>query len=206
MTNEVGATRSLKSATPSDTAAMSRPESPVVSDPMAARPYMPGYGILGPTEGSGLLSWSWAEERLVASHDYWVATVWPDGRPHSMPVWGIWRDGSLWFSSSLGSRKIRNLLREPRCTVATDNALEPVVVEGAAAIVTDRDLIQRFLEGLNGKYDTAYQIDFFDPGVNATVRVRPRWIFALTEEDFTGSPTTWTFCQPPSPFPDGQRL
>jgi hypothetical protein len=27
--------------------------------PEAARPYMPGYGILGPTEGQGLLSWSW---------------------------------------------------------------------------------------------------------------------------------------------------
>ena len=46
---------------------------------------MPGYGIVGPDEGRGLLPWSWAEERLIASHDYWVATVWPDGRPHVMP-------------------------------------------------------------------------------------------------------------------------
>ena len=56
-----------------------------MSEPNARRPYMPGYGIVGPGEGRGLLPWSWAEERLIASHDYWVATVWPDGRPHVMP-------------------------------------------------------------------------------------------------------------------------
>jgi hypothetical protein len=43
--------------------------------PVASRPHMPGYGLLGPDQGSGLLPWSWAEERLSASHDYWVATV-----------------------------------------------------------------------------------------------------------------------------------
>src|SRR5690606_27626478 len=32
-------------------------------EPVAERPYMPGYGIVGPDEGSGLLPWSWAVER-----------------------------------------------------------------------------------------------------------------------------------------------
>jgi hypothetical protein len=50
---------------------------------------MPGYGIAGPEEGSGLLHWSWAAERLAAARNYWVATVWPHGRPHVMPVWGM---------------------------------------------------------------------------------------------------------------------
>ena len=26
---------------------------------------MPGYGVVGPEEGSGLLPWSWAQERLA---------------------------------------------------------------------------------------------------------------------------------------------
>ena len=77
--------------------------------PIASRPYMPGYGVEPPDGGMGLLPWSWAEERLIASHEYWLATVRPDGRPHLMPVWGVWSDGSLWFSSSEGSRKARNL-------------------------------------------------------------------------------------------------
>ena len=33
-------------------------------EPNATRPYMPGYGILPATEGTGLLPWSWAVERL----------------------------------------------------------------------------------------------------------------------------------------------
>ena len=52
-----------------------------VSEPEAKRPYMPGYGVGGPDEGTGLLPWSWATERLTSSHDYWVATVRPTAGP-----------------------------------------------------------------------------------------------------------------------------
>ena len=41
--------------------------------PQVSRPYMPGYGIAGPAEGSGLLHWSWAAERLTAARNYWAA-------------------------------------------------------------------------------------------------------------------------------------
>lgn len=163
--------------------------------PDRSRPYMPGYGILGPTEGTGLLPWSWAEERLAASHDYWVATVWPDGRPHVMPVWGIWHEEAVWFSSSVRSRKARNLAAYPRCVVTTDNALEPVVVEGVAEVVTSLEVIAGFLSILNAKYSTSYTPGFLDPAVNASFRVRPSWVFALTEEDFSGSPTRWVFAR-----------
>jgi len=61
-----------------------------MAEPSASRPYMPGYGLLDAAQGAGLLPWSWAVERLQRSHDYWVATVRPDGRPHVMPVWGVW--------------------------------------------------------------------------------------------------------------------
>jgi hypothetical protein len=29
--------------------------------------------------------------------------------------------------------------------------------------------------------------------VNVTFRVDPSWVFSLTEDDFTGSPTSWSF-------------
>ncbi len=161
--------------------------------PTASRPYMPGYGILGPKEGSGLLPWAWAEERLAVAHDYWVASVWPDGRPHVMPVWGTWFDTSLWFSSSRRSRKVRNLRHDPRCVVTTDNAIEPVVIEGVAVVVSDLSVIASFLDASNSKYATGYGIDFLDPAVNSTIRVHPLWVFGLDEGDFTGSPTSWRF-------------
>src|SRR5436190_21807992 len=133
-----------------------------MTEPGAARPYMPGYGILPETEGTGLLSWSWAVERLTASHDYWLATGDAGGDPHVMPVWGVWLDGALWFSSSRQSRKARNLAARPRCTLTTDNALSPVVIEGEAERIIDRNDIARFNDAVNAKYGTDYSVDFYD--------------------------------------------
>jgi PPOX class probable F420-dependent enzyme len=154
---------------------------------------MPGYGIQGPDEGSGLLPWSWAAERLGASRNYWVNTLWPDGRPHAMPVWGVWDGEAFWFSSSLRSRKARNIAADPRCVVTTEDAAEPVVLEGSAAITTDSELITRFIELMNAKYEAGMTVEFLDPAVNATIRVRPRWGFGIAHDDFTGSPTRWEF-------------
>jgi PPOX class probable F420-dependent enzyme len=156
---------------------------------------MPGYGIAGAGDGTGLLPWSWAEEKLRTSRNYWVSTVCPDGRPHSMPVWGVWDAvaASLWFSCSVQSRKARNLAAEPRCVVAIEDATDPVVVDGTAEIVTDRAAIGWFLGAMNQKYETGLPDDFLDPAVNASVRIRPRSAFGLLHEDFTGSPTHWTF-------------
>ena len=155
----------------------------------ASRPYMPGYGLLGPDEGTGLLPWPWAEQRLTSSRNYWVVSVWPDGRPHAMPVWGLWHEGAFWFSSSKGSRKARNLAAEPRCVVTTEDASDPVVMEGSAELVTDPDALATMLALENAKYDTNYTIELLDPDVNAVYRVRPRWAFGLRQDDFTGSPT-----------------
>lgn len=154
---------------------------------------MPGYGILGPEQGSGLLTWEWAEERLIGSHDYWVASIRPDGRPHLMPVWGVWQDRRLWFSSAIGSRKAKNLRAEARCSISTDNAFEPVVVEGRAELVTATAKVQRYLDGINEKYSTSYGMDFMDPSKNVCVSVTPEVVIGLIEADFTGSPTRWVF-------------
>lgn len=156
---------------------------------------MPGYGVVGPGEGSGLLPWAWAVEQLIASHDYWLVTVWPDGRPHAMPVWGVWDDDSLLFSSGGRSRKVKNLLADPRCVVTTEDPTNPVVVEGVAETITDPATLVRTIEAMNTKYASTLTVDFLDPAVNATVRVRPRWAFGLLHDDFTGSPTCWRWAR-----------
>ena len=154
---------------------------------------MPGYGILPADDGTGLLPWSWAEERLIASRNYWVATVWPDGRPHMMPVWGMWHEDEFWFSSSKPSRKARNLSANPRCVVTTEDANNPVVGEGTSRLITSPHELALMLELENAKYSTSYGIDMLDPTLNASFRVRPLWAFGLQAGDFTGSPTRWEF-------------
>lgn len=164
-----------------------------MEEPTADRPDMPGYGIAPAGSGTGLLPWRWAAEKLTASHDYWIVTVRPDGRPHAMPVWGVWDGDSLLFSSGGRSRKVRNLIAEPRCVVAIADTNDPVVVEGTAEIITDPATLARTIDLINLKYSTAYEVDFLDPAVNATVRVRPRAGFGLVQADFSGSPTRWRF-------------
>jgi nitroimidazol reductase NimA-like FMN-containing flavoprotein (pyridoxamine 5'-phosphate oxidase superfamily) len=164
-------------------------------DPIAARPYMPGYGTLPADEGSGLLPWSWAAERLTRSHDFWLATVTPQGVPHLMPVWAVWDRAALWFSSSNGSRKARNLAAQPRCSLATDNPLEPVVVHGRARRVTATEELAAMLAAENAKYETSYGLDMVDPAVNSVFTLLPEWVFALDSSDFAGSPTRFTFAE-----------
>ena len=160
-----------------------------MTEPRATRPYMPGYGI--EPSGEGMLPWSWARLRLRDSHDYWIATVWPDGRPHVMPVWGCWDDAGLWFSSAPGSRKVRNLVERDSVTVATEDPRNPVVVDGVAEVVADHDAVTRFAGALNDKYGTGYPMTFFE--TNALVLVRPRSAFAVADDRFTESPTRWSF-------------
>jgi hypothetical protein len=152
---------------------------------------MPGYGIAAESDGSGLLDWSWARIRLEGSPDYWVATVGPGNRPHVMPVWGVLLDERLMWSTSPTSRKARNLAENPAITVTTSDATHPVVLEGIASLVVDPALIGKFASAMDCKYSTDQGVDFY--AANATFSVRPIRVFGLDTDDFTGSPTRWTF-------------
>jgi PPOX class probable F420-dependent enzyme len=153
---------------------------------------MPDYGLAAETAGSGLLPWSWAVERLERSHDYWVATIHPDGRPNVTPVWGLWDGDALWFSCGPRSRKARNLDRDPRATVTTSDPQEPVILEGTAVREPGRAANEALAERLNAKYGGDGVTADFLLG-NATYRLRPSWAMGMVEADFGGSPTRWTF-------------
>ncbi len=159
---------------------------------------MPDYGISSDAEG--MLDWSWALERMAESRDFWLATVLPDGRPHVTPVWGVWIKDSLWFSCALGSRKARNLALNPACVAATADTRRPVIIDGRAELIRQRDLVVAFRDALKEKHrsewqDDVYTVDFFDAnaGGGGTYRVVPASVFGLAEDEFTTSPTRWLF-------------
>ncbi len=148
---------------------------------------MPGYGEYA-IKGRGLIPWSWAVERLAKAHSYWVSTVRPDGRPHVMPVWGLWQDDSFYFSTGTESRKARNLAANPHCVVHVEPAKEAVIVEGVAEAVTDPALLKRLCDVYNGKYD-------WDAEGWPFYAVRPRVAFCILEntDDDTDCLTRWEF-------------
>lgn len=62
-----------------------------------------------------------------------LATVLPDGAPHSVPVWIGTHGDHIAILTGPGSRKARNLRRDPRVAISlteADNPLRPFVVRG----------------------------------------------------------------------------
>ncbi len=99
--------------------------------PSRDRPQMPdGYGV--PDGRDGLLDWSDVEARLRASPQYWMATTRPDGRPHVVPRWGVWVDGRLWYDGAPTTVHVRNLLRNPACTLHLEDGWRAVIVDGTS--------------------------------------------------------------------------
>ncbi len=67
----------------------------------------------------------------------WLTTLNEDGSAHVTAVGAVWLDGTFWFQTGSGTRKSRNVARDPRCTIALSIRDADVVFEGDAARVTD---------------------------------------------------------------------
>jgi nitroimidazol reductase NimA-like FMN-containing flavoprotein (pyridoxamine 5'-phosphate oxidase superfamily) len=103
----------------------------VETEPRADRPQMPeGYGV--PESAEGLLPWSFARAILDSALLYWVGTTRPDGRPHAVPIWGVWLDDAFWFEGGPDTRRGRNLATNPAIAVHVERGDDVVIVEGNA--------------------------------------------------------------------------
>lgn len=63
-----------------------------------------------------------------------VATVLPDGAPHSVPVWIGTEGDHVAILTGPGSRKARNLRRDPRVALSLtppDDPFRPIMLRGA---------------------------------------------------------------------------
>ncbi|MGH7857123.1 MAG: pyridoxamine 5'-phosphate oxidase family protein, partial [Candidatus Binatia bacterium] len=152
--------------------------------PKVGRPWMPGYGV--PDDESGAMPWSWARERLERCRNYLVATTRPDGRPHVMPVWGLWHDERFCFSTAITSVKSRNLESNPACALSIEDGHESVVVEGMARLTPLEDV-----PGFTRAYEEKYG-ETIDEG--PIWSVAPAVAFGFREDDtFSQTATRWEF-------------
>lgn len=103
--------------------------------------------------GAPPIAWSRVRERLEqgftqspgsggpARHTCWLATVRPDGRPHVMPLGILWVDGAFYFTAGLGTRKAKNLARDPHCVITVATYDFDLVFEGEATkVIGDAEL------------------------------------------------------------------
>ena len=97
--------------------------------PVAGRPQMPdGYGI--PESNDGLLPWRYVDEQMGQSKNYWLCTVRPDGRPHSVPLWAAWVDGVLYYDGAPDTIHNRNVAANPNVSVHLEDGTTAVILEG----------------------------------------------------------------------------
>jgi PPOX class probable F420-dependent enzyme len=129
-----------------------------------------------------MLDWAWAVERLEQARNYWICTVRHDGSPHAAPVWGLWHEGAIVFSTSPDSAKGRHLARDPRVLVHLESGDEVVIVEGRVERIP-------LDEGIAAAYAAKY--DFRpEPSVDGLwFRVRPSAGYAWTEQAFPRTAT-----------------
>jgi uncharacterized pyridoxamine 5'-phosphate oxidase family protein len=162
--------------------------------PPASKPYMPGYAMMFRKDRT-VLPWTWASKRLSKSHNYWIATTSSDGRPHVMPVWGVWLDDKFYFSTGRRSRKSRNLDANPNCVVCPDGAAEAIIMEGVVTKMKDSISLGRFVVAYKKKYNS--DIRSFERSENPIYAVNPSTIFGFVENSKTirGNPTRWKFAR-----------
>jgi len=160
---------------------------------------MAAYGV--PDDPEGLLPWSWAEERLVRNRNYWVVTVNGSGRPHSLPVWGVWLadPGAFAFSCARTARKARNMVANPQVCVTVDDTVECISVEGRAEPLTDLVAQQIAVDAYVLKYvgpdERAGLGAFLRSDDNQLWLVRPDRAFAVIErtDEFSTRATKWVW-------------
>jgi hypothetical protein len=155
-----------------------------VKTAQVSRPYIAHaeYGV--PKTIKGTLPWSHAVERLEKAHNYWIGTA-QDGKPHSMPVWGIWLDDTLYFGGGPQTRWSRNLAENPRVAVHLDSGDDVVILEGVVGRIEDP--ADPRLTRIDDAYEVKYKLRH---GIPLWV-LRPQVVFAWSK--FPDNMTRWKF-------------
>jgi hypothetical protein len=108
---------------------------------------------LGKADGLPPVDWAAITDKLDAgsapgadamnARTTWLSTINEDGSPHVTPVGALWLEGTFWFQTGTGTRKGRNVARDPRCSVAVSIRDADVVFEGDATRVTEPEALAR---------------------------------------------------------------
>ena len=127
-------------------------------------------------------------DRLSNTQNYFLSTVRIDGRPHVMPIWGVWVGGGFYFSTGKSSVKARNLAKNASCVLCPGGADEAVILEGTVEKVTSGTILKKFGAAYIAKYN--FDVSTMNEPVYV---IHPRVVFGQIEKTFTKTATRWTF-------------
>ncbi|OJV88484.1 MAG: hypothetical protein BGO39_17700 [Chloroflexi bacterium 54-19] len=154
-------------------------------------PFETGNLNIDPDAIKGLLSWEWVMERVKAAHNYWLGSTYPDGRPHAIPIWCVWHNGTFYFTTGRDSQKFINLSAHPEVVIHLESGAEVVIFEGRLEeIPADPVAFEPFAAAYEAKYPGNR------PEVNPdriNYRLVPATVLAWTEEGAPENVTFWKY-------------
>lgn len=115
------------------------------------------------------------DARLGRETEIWVATARADGRPHLVPVWFVWLEDVLYFSTGTHTQKWLNLLGNQSLALALPDPHNVLIIEGDAH-ACDRATTDRLAEYFFNKYEWDFRLD--DSADWRLVQVVPHKIMA----------------------------
>jgi hypothetical protein len=108
---------------------------------------------LGKSDGLPPVDWAAVQDKLdtgsapapesLNSRTTWLSTINEDGSPHVTAVGAVWLDGTFWVQTGTGTRKARNVARDPRCSISLSIRDADVVLEGDLVRVTEPAAVAR---------------------------------------------------------------
>jgi general stress protein 26 len=126
-------------------------------------------GRIDPRYGDATASappWSEIERLLAEAQLYWIVTVRQDGRPHAVPLVGVWQDGAFAFCTGPEEQKQRNLDGNRHAAVTTGStgtqgwdAGKDVVLEGSASRVRDAATLESLAGAWSAKYGDDWRFE-----------------------------------------------
>lgn len=167
------------------------PKVAAIREPVADLPSMPADFGLKPRKQ--YLPWSHAVEQLERAHNYWIVSADATGRPHAMPVWGFFLAGAIYWGTGRQTRKWRNLERNPHIVVHLESGDDVIIVEGEAediSLTAGAEMMAKLKAASQTKYGMWMPLD---PKKHVLIRVRPRKVFAWSEQSMQKTATRWRF-------------
>lgn len=133
---------------------------------------------------------------------FFLATVGPDGRPHTAGTGAIWDEGDIYIVSGPGTKKSRDLAVNARCSIAVSLKGIDVTMDGEAKRVTDAATLERIAAHYRGVgWPTTVEGDHLTAPYSAPSAGKPpyylyRFVFnkvvAVAGEE-PGGATRWRF-------------
>jgi hypothetical protein len=128
------------------------------------------------------------DDFLKQPHIGVIATLRRDGRPYTVPVFWLWKDGGVWLTGTTTRVWCKQLMRDPRCSLCIET-MEPfpahAEVDGCAAPFTlpdfdiwpiHRELAEKYIG--RGDPANASKVGEF----MAIWKTEPRMLFRISPE------------------------